>query len=200
MGFMPPQVSARLMLWTGIVLVVVGFVIPSYLLAFLYTLPGADSTISGFGIVVVLLPAMGTLGIGLIAFSLVARVLEARSCLASGAAPGESIQAAEPAVLPKPLAPRLWWTAVTLVIVGVVVLVWFDTWTYALFGSRSLAADVLAVAGPLVKVVALPLGLAFLPASLVVQIIESRPLKPVLRANIRARLEQRASRSNDELK
>ena len=170
---MPPKLSARQMFWAGAVLTVVGVVVQQYLSLVVWSIWGNDvvqAFVNGpWSFVYRAAPWLLGLGILLLACSLIVRNIEA----AADSQPRTSRRPAPPTLTARQIA----WTGVILTVVGLILMNTVEQTFMSLAGkvdfASNLARDLLGIAQPL-SVVTLPLGIALLPSSFVVRMLESR--------------------------
>ena len=164
---MPANFSARVILWIGI-----GMIVASALIQvgrdFLYRFVDADSLqdaanswwFESFGVALVLLVPLGTL---MIAAFFVARQIERGTDAA--AQTGLNVTAA-----------GVFWAAVVLTLLGLLIGGSLESWmgTLVAQGRPSIALDALYVVVSPLRNVVVPLGLALLPASVLMKKLEAR--------------------------
>ena len=174
---MPPKLSARQLLWAGLVLTAVGVFVGQYLFAVVYSTWGADA-IDG-GPLRVFMDTVGPvllpLGVVVLGCSLIARVIES---------PPDSTSRTNRW---RPMPPRLtarqiFWSGVILAIVGTILMAATSNLFLDLSGrsdlSANLARDLWNFLGFPLTVVAVPLGIALVPCAFVVRMLESRVSDP----------------------
>jgi hypothetical protein len=172
---MPPRLSARQVLWSGVILTALGVFVENYLGIVVVGAGGSDALNSDWWFVLagIVGPVAVPVGTVLIACSSLVRIVEL------GTRPGGSETDRMP---PRFTARRLAWAGLVLIVVGLVLsfLPAFSVLGGASAGlsggtdlSSNLARDLMFVAGPVASL-ALPLGVALLPCSLVAKVLETR--------------------------
>ena len=156
---MPPTLTSRQLLWTGIVLTVVGLATGLYLMPLVFALGGNDALNSPAlrWAQILLAQVAFQLGLALIVFPLIVRAIE-RNRLAA----------------PRVVA-RMFWIGVALVVLGLIFQESLAAWQYDVSGAEDvgagLARDILWLFGAPFKAVAVPLGVLLAAGSLVVRVL-----------------------------
>lgn len=179
---MPPLLTWKQMLWTGVVLSAIGVLARTFLLAALAETWGTGalnnpvlrwtySLISGVGF---------ELGVALVVFALVARAVRAARVPANAAereSAAEGAASVDPATRTR-TAATMFWVGVALVVLGLIMQESLSAWWGSLSGQEDvgagLARDVLTVVGGPLQTIAFPFGILLVAGSLVVRGLEAR--------------------------
>ncbi|AWB88219.1 hypothetical protein [Homoserinimonas hongtaonis] len=184
---MPPTLTWKQLLWTGIVLTVVGLVARLYLVPLAFALWG-DAGLNNPALhwtQAVLGHVAFQIGLALIAFLLVIRALE-RSGLpdgapTNGAVDKGAVSSAAPAPAPRTLV-RVFWIGVVLVVLGLILQESLVQWEFDLLGAvdvaGGIARDILWLVGAPLEAVAMPLGVLLTTGAVAARTLESAFIRP----------------------
>lgn len=179
---MPPRLTRKQLLWTGIVLAVVGLVARLYLVTLLFALGGNDAL--NIAVVNWVQAVLGQValqvGLALIAAMIVMKALE-RSHLVSATPPETATPDDAGTVDVAPTAsPALAWTfwiGLALIVVGLVLQQSLLAWQYDLMGAvdvaGGIARDILWLLGAPLEAVAVPLGTLLVAGSLIARTLQA---------------------------
>jgi len=182
---MRPAFTWKQLLWTGLVLTVVGLVARLYLATLVFALWGDDALNNPalHWTQAVLGQVAFQVGLALIAFLLVIRAIE-RDGLPDGAPANGSVdEGSVPAAASAPRAlVRVFWIGVALVVMGLVLQESLAAWQHDLFGAVDVAGgivrDILWLVGAPLEAVAVPLGVLLATGSLVVRALQPAFIHP----------------------
>ena len=176
---MPPTLSSRNLLWTGIVLTVVGLAARLYLMSLVFVLWGNDAlnNPAQHWTQILLAQVAFQLGLALIAFFFVVRAIELNRVAGSTPANGSVHEGTAPdAASAQRALVRMFWTGVALVVLGLILQESLAAWQYDLSATADvgggLARDILWLVGAPLEAVAVPLGILLAAGSLVPRTLE----------------------------
>jgi hypothetical protein len=167
---LPPLVSARVLFWTGLIVVVGSFLVLSVLPWAVYYLGGSALGSRAFQVMSELVGlVVGPLGIAFLAVSFIGFTLERRRVVSARRVVSPTGHAIPSAVR----APILLLAAAALITVGVTLTLNLGTWMVDLAGRTSILGDLLGLFGGPLEATLLPLGIVLVPVSFIVRMLDA---------------------------
>ncbi|RNE62592.1 hypothetical protein EEJ31_07095 [Cryobacterium tepidiphilum] len=166
------------MLWTGVVLTVIGVIARTFLLTALASIwgNGALNNAGLYWAYTLLAAVCFELGLALVAFSLVARSFATwRSVVRTSDDKNAEAAAGDASAGNTRASAVMFWVGVALAVLGLILQYAPNLWAFDLSGGADvgsrLATDILTVIGPL-QMLAFPLGILLVAGALVVRTLE----------------------------
>ena len=177
---MPPKLSARQLFWGGVVLTAVGVFVGQFLVTIVFSLWG-ERAISSSPLPSILQPLdalLVPLGALLLASSLIARTIETHTASTSHLHASHLRASGRRTMPPRLSAKQILWSGIVLVVLGLILTATMGDFFMQLSGSTdvsaNLARDLLGVVGVPLQTILVPLGIALLPAALIVRMLQGR--------------------------
>lgn len=173
---MPPTLTSRQLLWTGIVLAVVGVAARLYLMSLVFMLWGNDALNSPAlrWTQTLLTQVAFQLGLALIVAFFVVRAMQLTRVVGNTIGNDSVDEAAVPAAASAARAVlRMFWVGAVLIVLGLILQESLAAWQYNISGAADVGAgiahDILWLVGAPLETVAVPLGILLAAGSLVVR-------------------------------